>query len=132
MNLSSVVFEEFQALALTVVCLVGTLWFNVRLALKATWCQGQAAEGSENLLNSGTKVRQYLTKKLQNSGPDLGPKVGPVLVPEWGPFLAPPILKLIRGPVLSQKRGPLFGWFVGSISGPPELTLFCSECHHKC
>ena len=68
MNLSSVVFEEFQALALMVVCLVGTLWFNVRLALKATWCQGQAAEGSENLLNSGTIVRQYLTKNYRIRG----------------------------------------------------------------
>ena len=91
MNLSSVVFQEFQALALTVVCLVGTLLFDVRLALKAIWCQGQAAEGLRTFAKLGHKSSPAFDKQLQNSGPDLGPKVGPVLVPEWGPFLAPPI-----------------------------------------
>ena len=78
MDLSSVILEEFQALALTVVCLVGTVWFNVRLALKATWCQGQAAEGSEKFLNSGTQVRQYLTKKYRIRGQ--------IQVQKWGQF----------------------------------------------
>lgn len=124
MNLSLVVFQEFQALALTVVCLVGNLLFHVGLAFKATRCQGQAAEGSENLLNLGTKVRQHLLQKTTEFGARFGSKSGANFGPRIGVHFWPPYLKVNKGANFRPKKGATFWVVLGVHFWPPRIDNF--------